>query len=75
MGVGSQAVFETTPKLFFGVVMNIDIGRAFGSLSCMMNHFEVDLCGYQNGLVITLEQERSSLQYYFRADHLEGFRF
>lgn len=74
VGVGSQAVFDITPKLFFGVVTNMAVGKAIGSLSCTQNHFEVDLCRYRNGLVVTLEQNRSSLEYNFRADHLEGFR-
>ena len=72
VGVGSQAVFKMTPKLFFGVVKDIKIGSIFKSLSVTQNSFSVDLEDYANGVVVVLEMNEASGEYYFRAEQAGG---
>ena len=71
VGVGSQAVFQMTPKLFFGVVKDIKIGTVFKSLSTTQSYFSLDLNNYANGVIVILEMNEASGEYYFRAEQDE----
>ena len=68
VGVGSQAVFQLAPKLFFGVVKDMKVGTVFSSLSITQNFFCVDLLDFMNGLVVTLDMNEASGEFFFRAD-------
>lgn len=68
VGVGSQAVFQLTPKLYFGVVKDIRIGTVFKSLSITQNYFCVDLNDFANGLIVYLDMNPASGEYIFRAE-------
>ena len=70
VGVDSQAVFNLTPKVYFGVVTNLAVGKVFSSLSITQNYFEVDLCDYHNGVVVSVEQNRASREFIFNSSHL-----
>ena len=67
VGVGSQAVFQLTPKLYFGVVKNIRIGDIFKSLTTTQSYFMVNLNDFANGLVIYLDMNHASGEFCFSA--------
>ena len=67
VGVNSQAVFQLTPKLFFGVVKDIRVGTIFKSLTITQALFKVDLLDYSNGLVVQLDLNQASGEFYFSA--------
>ena len=67
VGVNSQAVFQLTPKLFFGVVKDIRVGEIFKSLTITQALFEVDLLAYSNGLVVQLDLNQASGEFHFTA--------
>ena len=70
VGVGSQAVFQITPKLYFGVVKEIQIGEIFRSLTSTQTYFMVNLNDFANGLVINLDMNAASGEYKFTAEHM-----
>ena len=67
VGIGSQAVFQLTPKLYFGVVKDIRVGAIFKSLTITQNYFMVNLNDFANGLVVTLTMNQASGEYRFAA--------
>ena len=67
VGVGSQAVFDYTPQLYFGVVNNMKSGHIFKHISLTQQNFCVDLMKYRNGVVVTLSQNGASGEYVFSA--------
>lgn len=69
VGVGSQSVFQLTPKLYFGVVKDIRIGAIFKSLTTTQSFFCVNLNDFANGLVVNLDMNQASGEFFFNADH------
>ena len=67
VGVGSQAVFDYTPQLYFGVVNNMKSGHIFKHISLTQQNFCVDLMKHRNGVVVTLSQNGASGEYVFSA--------
>ena len=67
VGVGSQSVFQITPKLYFGVVKDIREGEIFRSLTCTQKFFMVDLNDFANGLEVTLDMNQASQEFTFSA--------
>ena len=65
VGIGSQAVFKLTPKLYFGVVSNVNVGDTFKSLTTTQNYVEVDLSNFENGLKITLHRNPANGEFTF----------
>ncbi len=63
--VGSQAILELKPELFFGVVHNLQVGDIFTSLNKTEAPTAFDLSQYPNGLMVTLTQEPVGGQYTF----------
>ena len=70
VGIGSQAVFQLTPKLYFGVVKDINIGEVFKSLTTTQSYFMVNLNDFVNGLVVSLEMNQASGEFTFTAANL-----
>ena len=70
VGVGSQAVFKLTPKLYFGVISDIQIGDIFKSLTDMQHFTEVDLSNFENGLKITLHRNPADGKFTFETAQL-----
>ena len=69
VGVGSQANFQLTPMLYFGVVCDIQLGETFKSLTITQANHEVDLTQYLNGLKITLTRDDTDGNYTFEASN------
>ncbi len=65
VGVGSQADFQLTPHLYFGVVSEIQVGAIFKSLTITQRNYMVDLGNYSTGLVMTLTLDPASGEYTF----------
>ena len=68
--VGDQADFMLQPRLFFGVVRNMQVGDTFKSLEITQSHTEFDLSKYTNGLKVTLTEELSGGAYTFTGQPL-----
>ena len=68
--VGDQVTFELKPKLYFGVVRNMQIGEVFQSLEITSALTEFDLSDYPNGLYISQTQEPGGGAYTFTGKHL-----
>ena len=68
VGVGSIAMFQLTPNLYFAVMRDIRSGTVFNSLSITQNYFRVDLNDFANGLIVRLNMNRASGEYMFRAE-------
>ena len=71
VGVLSQAVFQLTPKLYFGVVKDIRIGEIFKALTTTQSYFMVNLNDFANGLIVNLDMNQASGEFYFTADHAQ----
>ena len=71
VGVGSQAVFQLTPILYFGVVKDITVGEIFKSLTITQSNFTVNMNNYTNGLVVTLSINPVSGEYIFTASQAD----
>ena len=69
VGVLSQAVFQLTPKLYFGVVRDIRIGEIFKSLTTTQSYFMVNLNDFTNGLVVSLDMNQASGEFFFSAEN------
>ena len=67
VGVGSKAVFQLTPNLYFGVIKDIKYSTVFSSLSIMQKYFCVDLNNFANGLIVNLTRNVASGEYIFKA--------
>ena len=63
--VGNQTDFMLQPKLYFGVVRNMNVGDTFTSLEITSSLTEFDLSSYPNGLEVTLNQEPGGGRYIF----------
>ena len=63
--VGDQANFMLQPKLFFGVVRNMQVGEIFKSLEITQSLTSFDLSEYPNGLQVKLQEELSGGAYTF----------
>ena len=61
VGVKSQAVFQLTPKLYFGVVKDVCYGDIFKSLMTTQSHFMVNRNDFASGLVINLVINQASI--------------
>ncbi len=70
VGVGSQADFQLTPFLFFGVVSEMQVGTVFKSLTITQANYEVDLGNYSTGLVMTLTLDPASGEYTFTPSNM-----
>ena len=68
--IGDQTDFMLQPKLFFGVVRNMQIGDTFTSLEITTALKEFDLSEYPNGLQVTLNQSPGGGQYSFSGQSL-----
>ena len=68
--VGNQTDFMLQPKLFFGVVRNMQVGDTFTSLEITSALTEFDLSEYPNGLQVTLNQAPGGGQYSFSGQSL-----
>lgn len=68
--VGDQADFMLQPKLYFGIVRNMQVGQTFKSLEITQSHTEFDLSKYPNGLKVTLTEEASGGAYSFTGESL-----
>ena len=63
--VGNQVDFMLQPKLFFGVVRNLNVGDTFTSLEITSSLTMFDLSQFPNGIVVTLNQQPGGGQYSF----------
>ena len=63
--VGSQANFMLKPKLYFGVVREMNVGDTFTGLETDSTNTEFDLSEYPNGLEVTLSEQPGGGLYSF----------
>ena len=63
--VGSQANFMLMPKLFFGVIREMNVGDTFTVLETDSTNTEFDLSEYPNGLEVTLTEQPGGGRYSF----------
>ena len=55
--VGSQADFMLKPKLYFGVVCDMNVDDTFTDLETVSTCTEFDLSKFPNGLQVTLTKQ------------------
>lgn len=68
--VGDQVDFMLQPKLYFGVVRNMQVGDVFTSLEITSALTEFDLSEFPNGIVVILKQEPAGGRYSFSAQQM-----
>ena len=66
--IRDQIGFMLQPKLFFGVVRNIEEGDVFTSLEIISALTEFDLSNFPNGINVTLRQLPGDGQFEFTAE-------
>ena len=64
----NQIDFMLQPKIYFGVVRNMNVGQSFTSLEITRNLTEFDLSNYPNGIVVTLSEAPGGGRYSFSAE-------
>ena len=62
---GSQANFMLEPKIYFGVVREMNVGDTFTGLETDSTNTEFDLSEYPNGLEVTLSKQPGGCLYSF----------
>ena len=68
--VGDQVDFMLQPKLYLGVVRNMQVGDVFTSLEITSALTEFDLSEFPNGIVVILKQEPAGGRYSFSAQQM-----
>lgn len=65
-----QVDFLLQPKLYFGIVRNMQVGDVFTSMEISSALTMYDLSQYPNGIVVTLEQTPDAGKYIFSAESM-----
>ena len=63
--IGNQIDFMHQPRLYFGIVRNMQVGDTFTSLEITSSLAEFDLSDYPNGINVTLSQAPGSGKFTF----------
>lgn len=61
----NQINFLLQPRLYFAVARNVELGEIFKSLEWSIDHTEVDLTKYPNGMIMTLTEQPGGGKYVF----------
>lgn len=67
---GNQVDFLLQPKLYFGVVRNMQIGETFSSMEITNALTMYDLSRYPNGIIVTLKETPDAGQFMFSAESM-----
>ena len=64
---GDQVDFMLQPKIYFGVVRNMQVGETFTSLEITSSLEMFDLSNFPNGIIVTLREAPGGGRYSFSA--------